>query len=626
MFQAIQEVRGDKGDKGDTGSTGPAGAAGAQGAPGQDGAKGEQGVPGRQGEQGEQGIRGEQGVKGDDGDVGQTGATGPQGVQGEQGVKGDQGLRGAPGQTGATGARGPRGFDGFTGAQGVQGVFDVTLYASKGSSTTATDPDDNWQWSSSDGHLIRKAGSGSDSSTTVWQRSETGLTYPAWVATRQWDPMTNTLVGSWAIHTATEEAHLFSIPGPKGDMGTAGTKGDKGDTGATGAKGADGAQGPRGLQGVKGDDGDDGATGPQGPRGLPGPQGTKGDTGATGPAGADGGASSVPDATTSVKGKVELATNAEASAGTDTTRAVTPAGVQAALSAVSAGGVVGTDPDYTNTRFSTTFNDYGDTGYNISDNAPWIIVEISGDTSFNFPPTLLYTPNLNESRVGALVHTGSGASIFGDQNRPVFFAKTSSGDLLIGSEDGRFINDKLEVWEANLTGASSGGSGSGPATTTTKGIVEIATDAEARAGIDEARVITPATLKEVLSDGTANLLFGDVNTVTPKSNSILVDDQEIYVSSQEEAFLLTTTSGGVRLHSLNATTGVATEIGVITEPGAQFSPFIQDTAGDGDKLYGVTEDYLYRINTQTAVATRINSQAYAVDARGISFWAAPFTW
>lgn len=40
-----------------------------------------------------------------------------------------------------------------------------------------------------------------------------------------------------------------------------------------------------------------------------------------------------PDATTTVKGKVELATVAEAAAGTDATRAVTPAGLSAAVAA-----------------------------------------------------------------------------------------------------------------------------------------------------------------------------------------------------------------------------------------------------------------------------------------------------
>ena len=44
-----------------------------------------------------------------------------------------------------------------------------------------------------------------------------------------------------------------------------------------------------------------------------------------------------PDASTTVKGIVELATNTEATTGTDTTRAVTPAGVAAAISGVGGG-------------------------------------------------------------------------------------------------------------------------------------------------------------------------------------------------------------------------------------------------------------------------------------------------
>ncbi len=46
-------------------------------------------------------------------------------------------------------------------------------------------------------------------------------------------------------------------------------------------------------------------------------------------------AGAVPDASTTVKGKVELATVAEAEAGTDTTRAVTPEGLAAAIAAAS---------------------------------------------------------------------------------------------------------------------------------------------------------------------------------------------------------------------------------------------------------------------------------------------------
>ena len=54
------------------------------------------------------------------------------------------------------------------------------------------------------------------------------------------------------------------------------------------------------------------------------------------------GGSTPADASTTVKGIVELATTAETTTGTDTVRAVTPAGVKAAIDAIPSGG--GSDP------------------------------------------------------------------------------------------------------------------------------------------------------------------------------------------------------------------------------------------------------------------------------------------
>lgn len=58
---------------------------------------------------------------------------------------------------------------------------------------------------------------------------------------------------------------------------------------------------------------------------------------------------SIPAASTTVQGHVELATNAEALAGTDTTRAVTPAGVATALTGAAApAGYLRIGPEYIN--------------------------------------------------------------------------------------------------------------------------------------------------------------------------------------------------------------------------------------------------------------------------------------
>lgn len=71
------------------------------------------------------------------------------------------------------------------------------------------------------------------------------------------------------------------------------------------------------------------ATGPAGPTGA------TGDAGPTGATGAPGSDATVPDASETVAGRVELATNAETTTGTDTARAVTPAGVKAVTDALS---------------------------------------------------------------------------------------------------------------------------------------------------------------------------------------------------------------------------------------------------------------------------------------------------
>lgn len=52
------------------------------------------------------------------------------------------------------------------------------------------------------------------------------------------------------------------------------------------------------------------------------------------------GGGSVADASTTVKGSIEIATNAEVQTGTDTVRAVTPAGLQACTSTTTRAGVV----------------------------------------------------------------------------------------------------------------------------------------------------------------------------------------------------------------------------------------------------------------------------------------------
>ncbi len=91
--------------------------------------------------------------------------------------------------------------------------------------------------------------------------------------------------------------------GPAGADGTIGVDGATGPQGPTGPQGATGSQGPTGPQGAAGTNGADGATGPQGLTGDTGPQGPTGDTG---PAGATGASYTLPTATSTTLGGIEL--------------------------------------------------------------------------------------------------------------------------------------------------------------------------------------------------------------------------------------------------------------------------------------------------------------------------------
>lgn len=84
----------------------------------------------------------------------------------------------------------------------------------------------------------------------------------------------------------------------------------------------------------------------------------------------------IPDATETVKGKVELATNAEVQAGTDTTRAITPAGMKAGLNAS------GTAPIYA-CRAWVNFNGTGTVAIRASGNVSSITDIGNGNYTVN---------------------------------------------------------------------------------------------------------------------------------------------------------------------------------------------------------------------------------------------------
>lgn len=105
-------------------------------------------------------------------------------------------------------------------------------------------------------------------------------------------------------------------------------------------------------------------------------------------------APTIPAATETVAGKVELATNAEVQTGTDTTRAVTPAGMKAGLNAS------GTAPIYA-CRAWVNFNGTGVVAIRASGNVSSITDNGVGDYTMNFSTAM---PDANYSRVAMMAY------------------------------------------------------------------------------------------------------------------------------------------------------------------------------------------------------------------------------
>lgn len=98
---------------------------------------------------------------------------------------------------------------------------------------------------------------------------------------------------------------------------------------------------------------------------------------------------SVPDASATVKGKIEIADASEAAAGTDNTRALTPAGLRSGL------GATGSAPVY-GVRAWVKFNGTGTPAVIAGGNVSGITDNGTGDYTINFTtpmPTANYTPS-----------------------------------------------------------------------------------------------------------------------------------------------------------------------------------------------------------------------------------------
>lgn len=183
------------------------------------------------------------------------------------------------------------------------------------------------------------------------------------------------------------------------------------------------------------------------------------------------GSGSIPDATTSIKGKVELATKTEADAQTSTTLAVTPAGLADFVRSTA-----GTSTDNAIARYDGTSADVQDSSVTIDDSGS---LNIPSGQSFKIDSTSV----LSGSTLGSGVTSSS---------------LTSVGTLSSG--------DATAIVDA--------------ASTTAAGKVELATEPEAAAKSSSALAVTPAGLASYERSYSSDFSSSTGQTVTAATHGI----------------------------------------------------------------------------------------------------------
>ncbi|WP_432783739.1 hypothetical protein QZH45_09765 [Pseudomonas corrugata] len=221
-------------------------------------------------------------------------------------------------------------------------------------------------------------------------------------------------------------------------------------------------------------------------------------------------APAAPDASTTVKGIVELATSAETQTGTDSVRAVTPSGL-ASIATTSA-------LDATTGRLAR-IGDFGLGGIgpdaaNADTIAASGVYTVSAGTGGTLP-----SPGL----LGTLLHLERNSSL----GRAQILADSSG---VLWSRTTVFGTGSWRAW-ATIT--------PGQATTSTQGIVELATAAETTAGTDTVRAVVPNGLQTKMS----GVISGQY-PITPGAQAVFNHNLGVIPFMVEFSFVCLTAEGG----------------------------------------------------------------------------------
>lgn len=204
-------------------------------------------------------------------------------------------------------------------------------------------------------------------------------------------------------------------------------------------------------------------------------------------------------ATTVARGFVELATNAEAQAGTDATRAVTPAAAKSAFLEIDMGNATASS--------AATTSKSG-------------LVELatSAEALAGTDITRALTPGTAAAAFLEIDLGNASAASNATTAKSGLVELATDAEALAGSDTTRAVTPAaaksafLQIGMGNATAASN-------ATTTARGLVELATNAEAQAGSDTTRGLTPAAaaatfLRRDLGSASALTSGNDLNAVT----------------------------------------------------------------------------------------------------------------
>ncbi len=218
-------------------------------------------------------------------------------------------------------------------------------------------------------------------------------------------------------------------------------------------------------------------------------------------------------ATTSRKGVVALATNAEAQAGTDATKAVTPAALKAVTATNGRRGLI-----------ATATTEEAQAGTNTTDAiTPATLQQVTATESRKGLVALATTAEAQAGTNAAKAVTPAGVSA-AIQNSAATDSKKGVVELATAAEAQAGTDATRVITPATLQQVT--------ATDSRKGVVELATNAETQTGSDATRAVTPAGLKSLTATQTRRGLIATATATEAIEGSNNTDAMTAYTTKE----------------------------------------------------------------------------------------------